>query len=100
MRDVENSLVALHEERLRTQAFDSQQQANRVNFSHAESLYREGQIDMLELLDVKRALLASELSYIDSRTSQAIGAVQLVFALGGGWHTQEHNTPKASKGIE
>jgi len=100
VRDVENSLVALHEERLRTQAFDSQQQANRVNFSHAESLYREGQIDMLELLDVKRALLASELSYIESRTSQAIGAVQLVFALGGGWHTQKHNTPKASKGIE
>lgn len=91
VRDVENSLVSLHEERQRGRALITGLQTRRTGLSHAESLHREGQIDMLQLLDAQRALLAAELAHIDSRTAQALGAVQLVSAMGGGWYTQIHS---------
>ena len=51
----------------------------------AQSLHREGQIDLLALLDVQRSVLASELALADSRLQQALADVQLHKALGGGF---------------
>ncbi len=87
LRDVENSLVALHEERLRSDALATSRALRQQGLRFAQSLHREGQIGMLPLLDAQRALLAAELAHTESRTQVALGAVQLVSALGGGWHT-------------
>lgn len=86
LQDVENSLVALAQERERGQALASAVESRRSGLRHAESLHREGQIDLLQLLDAQRGLIAAELAHTDSRTQQALGAVQLVKALGGGWY--------------
>ncbi len=88
LQDVENSLVAQAQEddrgRLLALAADSRRQALR----HAQSLHREGQIDMLQLLDAQRGLIAAELAITDNHTQRALGAVQLVKALGGGWYAE------------
>lgn len=88
LQDVENSLVALAEERERSQALAVAVDTRRSGLRHAESLHREGQIDLLQLLDAQRGLIAAELAHTDSRTQQALAAVQLVKSLGGGWHAE------------
>ena len=85
LQDVENSLVALAQERARGAALDAAAEARRTGLRHAESLYREGQIDLLQLLDSQRGLIAAELAVIDSRTQRVLDAVQLFKAMGGGW---------------
>lgn len=85
VKDVDDSLVALAQERERSTALEAASQARRTGLRHAESLYREGQIDLLQLLDAQRAVLAAELSAIDGQTQLALNTVQLASALGGGW---------------
>jgi NodT family efflux transporter outer membrane factor (OMF) lipoprotein len=87
LQDVENSLVVLAQERERSAALAAAVRSRREGLRHAQSLHREGQIDLLQLLDAQRGLIAAELAATDSHTQRALGAVQLVKALGGGWHT-------------
>jgi NodT family efflux transporter outer membrane factor (OMF) lipoprotein len=86
LQDVESSLVALAQERLRGQALTAAVASRATALQHAQSLYREGQIDLLQVLDLQRGLIASQLAHTESQTQQALGAVQLVKALGGGWY--------------
>lgn len=86
LQDVENSLAALAQERERGLSLAAAVESRRSGLRHAESLHREGQIDLLQLLDAQRGLIAAELAHTDSHTQQALGAVQLVKALGGGWY--------------
>jgi NodT family efflux transporter outer membrane factor (OMF) lipoprotein len=92
VKDVDDSLVALAQERDRATALDATTQQRRMGLRHAQSLYHEGQIDLLQLLDAQRAVLAAELSAIDGQTQLALNTVQLATALGGGWE----DTPTAS----
>lgn len=85
--DVENSLVALAQERDRGLAWTGAVQSRSQGVRHAESLHRQGQIDLLQVLDAQRGLIAAELAHTDSRTQQALASVQLLQALGGGWHS-------------
>ena len=85
LQDVENSLAALRSERDRDGALRAAVELRQTGLRHAESLYREGQIDLLQLLDAQRGLLAAELAVIESQTQIALGTVQLVKAVGGGW---------------
>jgi NodT family efflux transporter outer membrane factor (OMF) lipoprotein len=85
VKDVDDSLAALAQERDRSAALEAAAQARRKGLRHAESLHREGQIDLLQLLDAQRAVLAAELSAIDGQTQVALSTVQLASALGGGW---------------
>jgi outer membrane protein TolC len=87
LQDVENSLVALAQERERSAVLAAAVDSRREGLRHAQSLHREGQIDLLQLLDAQRGLIAAELAATDSHTQRALGAVQLVKALGGGWVT-------------
>lgn len=86
LQDVENSLVALDQERERGDRLAAAVESRREGLRHAQSLHREGQIDRLQLLEVQRGLMAAELAATDSHTQRALGAVQLVKALGGGWY--------------
>ena len=66
------------------------------SLARAKSLYREGQIDLLALLDVQRSVLASELALADSRLQQALADVQLYKALGGGFDAARTGTAVSS----
>lgn len=85
LQDVEDSLALLRGERERDAALRATSEQRRVALRHAESLFREGQTDLLQLLDAQRGLLAAELAVIESHTRIALGTVQLVKAVGGGW---------------
>lgn len=96
LQDVENSLVALAQERQRGAALTAAVASRRDGLRHAQSLHREGQIDLLQLLDAQRGLIAAELAATESHTQRALGAVQLVKALGGGWHTAPTTSPTST----
>jgi len=85
IEDVENSLAALAGERQRVDALTAAATERERAVAHASSLFREGQIDLLQLLDVQRARLATELTLAESKAQQAVDYVQLYKALGGGW---------------
>lgn len=85
VQEVEDSLLVRAEETERAAALARTADHRRRSLQRAESLQREGQIDLLVLLDVQRSVLASELALSDSRLQQALADVQLYKALGGGF---------------
>jgi NodT family efflux transporter outer membrane factor (OMF) lipoprotein len=89
LEDVENSLVALTDERRREQDLQSASASAEAALGRAQSLYSRGQIDLLPLLDAQRARLAVRLSANDSNTQLLLDSVQLYKALGGGWQIFE-----------
>lgn len=87
VQDVESSLVALAHERERAESLVALRSERQAALRHAESLRREGQIDLLQLLDAQRGLIAAELGLTEHRTQLALNGIQLYRALGGGWKT-------------
>ncbi|MGA0609255.1 efflux transporter outer membrane subunit [Caldimonas sp. KR1-144] len=85
VQEVEDSLLVRHQEAERAAALARTVDHRRRSLQRAESLQREGQIDLLVLLDVQRSVLASELALSDSRLQQVLADVQLYKALGGGF---------------
>jgi outer membrane protein TolC len=85
VEDVENSLAVMIGERQRVEALAATIRERDKAVGHATSLFREGQIDLLQLLDVQRARLATELDLAEANADRAISYVQLYKALGGGW---------------
>jgi outer membrane protein TolC len=98
VQEVEDSLVALAQERERSRALDALQAQRRTALRHAESLRREGQIDLLQLLDAQRGVISAELAWTEHRTQLALDAVQLYKALGGGWRLPEARETTAPAG--
>lgn len=88
VQEVEDSLLAQQQERQRAQSLVATLANRRLSLQHALRLQREGQIDLLTLLDVQRSVLAGELALSESRLQQQLDAVQLFKALGGGYDTQ------------
>lgn len=93
VQEVEDSLLARAQEQERGSALEATLAHRRRSLQRAESLVREGQIDLLALLDVQRSVLAGELALSESRLQQALDSVQLYKALGGAYGAQ--NEPAA-----
>lgn len=93
VQEVEDSLLVRSQEAERNAALALTVEHRRRSLQRAESLQREGQIDLLVLLDVQRSVLASELALSESRLQQALADVQLYKALGGG------DAPAATQGL-
>jgi NodT family efflux transporter outer membrane factor (OMF) lipoprotein len=87
LQEVEDSLLVRTEEAERNAALALTVEHRRRALQRAESLQREGQIDLLVLLDVQRSVLSSELALSESRLQQALADVQLHKALGGGFES-------------
>jgi outer membrane protein, multidrug efflux system len=96
LEDVENSLVALDDERQREQLLQSAATSAEAALGHAQSLYNRGQIDLLPLLDAQRARLAVRVSANDANTQLLLDSVQLYKALGGGWQVFEPSAPPSA----
>ena len=96
LEDVENSLVALEDERRRSESLNTAATAAEAALGHAQSLYNRGQIDLLPLLDAQRQRLTVRVSANDSNTQLLLDSVQLYKALGGGWQVFEPAQPAAA----
>ena len=93
---MEGSLVALRNQGVRAQDLDQSVAARERALVRARSLYREGQADLLVVLDVERGLLAAQLDRATNRTDQLLALVQLYRALGGGWQAAESRVTAAT----
>jgi len=89
LEDVENSLVALDDERQRAQLLQSAAASADAALGRAQSLYDRGQIDLLPLLDAQRVRLSVRVGANDANTQTLLDSVQLYKALGGGWEVFE-----------
>ena len=86
-REVEDALVAHRKAR---EALGEQQtavRASREALDIAESRYRSGLTNYLDVLDAQRTLLAAEVGESRTLLSQLIAVVQVYRALGGGWES-------------
>jgi len=96
VQEVEDSLLVRTQEAERATALATTVEHRRRSLQRAQSLQREGQIDLLTLLDVQRSALASELALSDSRLQQALADLQLYKALGGGFVPAEAGSTDTS----
>jgi multidrug efflux system outer membrane protein len=96
LEDVENSLVALRDERQRAELLQSAAASAEAALGRAQSLYNRGQIDLLPLLDAQRTRLSVQVSANDSSTQLLLDSVRLYKSLGGGWQVFEPVTEKPS----
>lgn len=96
VQEVEDSLLVRTQEAERATALASTVDHRRRSLQRAQSLQREGQIDLLVLLDVQRSVLSSELALSDSRLAQVLADVQLYKALGGGFASARADTTTTS----
>jgi NodT family efflux transporter outer membrane factor (OMF) lipoprotein len=96
LEDVESALSALNNEVARVRDLDRSIAARERSLERARALYREGQADLLVVLDVQRGLLASQLDRASLGADQLLAEVQLYRALGGGWKAAEAIAPLAS----
>jgi NodT family efflux transporter outer membrane factor (OMF) lipoprotein len=93
--DVENSLVALSEERARTAKLTIAVDSLRRAASLSRSLYESGSSSFLDVLDAERSLYTGEDSLIQSRVAISTDHIALAKALGGGWrHPVEASKPE------
>jgi len=96
VQEVEDSLLVRSEQAARTAALARTADHRNHSLQRAQSLQREGQVDLLVLLDVQRSVLASKLALSDARMQQALADVQLYKALGGGFASAAAATSTAS----
>ena len=86
LEDVENSIVALSQERIRNGKLTIAATAYRQAASLSHTLYQTGSSSFLDVLDAERSLFSAETSLIDSRVSIVTDYIALNKALGGGWN--------------
>ena len=85
LEEVENALVALSREKLRTEALVEAVQANALAFELALERYKAGVQSYLEVLDAETALYNGQDLLAQSRQNRALALISLYKALGGGW---------------
>jgi NodT family efflux transporter outer membrane factor (OMF) lipoprotein len=91
--DVVNALVAHRLEVKRRARLTAQVQHARQALDLAQSRYRDGVTDFLNVLDAERTALQAEQQQATSTTTVALDLVQLFKALGGGWETTFPDPP-------
>ena len=83
--DVDNALIAYGAEQRRQVFLQSQVTQARRAFGLAQSRFRQGISDFLEVLTAQRTVLSAEQQLADSQATVSENLVALYKALGGGW---------------
>jgi outer membrane protein TolC len=92
--EVEDELALLHWLGQEAEQEDAAVQAAQHTLDVALNLYSQGADSYLDVVTAQSPLLQAQQQALDLRTRQALAAVALVRALGGGWDAAE----KTSKG--
>jgi multidrug efflux system outer membrane protein len=99
-REVEDSLVGYRQTGLKRGTDAERVAAERKVLDLAETRYRGGVADYLEVLDAQRSLFDSELEASDSVRGEIVEMIQLYKALGGGWPEKAGEGEQAEAGAE
>lgn len=99
LEEVENALVMLKKERIRSSKLAQSAAAYRKALELSRSLYQTGNTSFIELLTAERSSYSANQSSIDSRVAIVTDYIALMKALGGGWDgTVNINKPEIQDG--
>lgn len=87
VEEVEVSLAAVHDEGRRARLLAEAAAARHQALGRGDSLYRAGQIDLLQLQLLQRAALAADQALVESEAQRVLNTIRLHQALGGSWHS-------------
>jgi len=85
LQEAENAVVAYAQEQNRHRALADEVTDNRRSLDLADSLYAEGRVNFLDVLDVRRSLYQADDQLAASDQAVALDLITLYKALGGGW---------------
>ena len=85
LEDVENAMVSLAQERIKSSKLSVSARHYREAASLARSLYQSGTTSFLDLLEADRSLYSAEDSLLSSQVAISTDYIALNKALGGGW---------------
>ncbi|MEK6290905.1 MAG: TolC family protein, partial [Paraburkholderia tropica] len=97
-REVEDNLsdLRLLDDQIRQQ--DEAVNASERSAHLSRTQYEEGEVSYLNVIDSERTVLVSQLQASHLQGSQAVAAVNLIRALGGGWGDAKPQTPAQPDG--
>ncbi len=98
LQEAGSALVSYAHEQNKHQALAEEETQNQRSLSMADSLYSNGRVNFLDVLDARRSLYESEDQLAESDQAVALDLIVLYKALGGGSETQaaQPNQGKAS----
>lgn len=88
LQDVEDTLVALDQERIRAERLAEAAKNYRLSAELSRSLYQVGNLSLLNVLTTERSLYSAEDPLIQSHVAIAKDYIALNKALGGGWNDE------------
>lgn len=97
VKEVEDTLLVRSDEQKRGVSLNAVVISRNRALQEVRSLYREGQIDKLSLLDVQRSVMASKIALMDHETQRLLADIQLYKALGGGWNPVQNDSETVSE---
>src|SRR5690606_35138699 len=89
VREVEEALVNLQSTSSRSKDARAAVEGYRAAYEGAESLYRNGMANLLDLEDSRRLRLASELNAVTLERERMSAWIALYRAAGGGWRNPD-----------
>jgi NodT family efflux transporter outer membrane factor (OMF) lipoprotein len=85
LEDVEGSVTSYVNDARRGESLQAAIDSRSAALLKAKSLYRAGEVDLLQVLDIERGLLTSRLDGAANQTARLTDVVLTYKALGGGW---------------
>lgn len=89
LEEVENGIVQYTREQQRRDSLAQSMASQERALAMAKSLYEQGLVDFLNVLEAERELLNSQSDLVQSQTQVTLHSVFLYKALGGGWESAE-----------
>ncbi|MDP9555109.1 UNVERIFIED_ORG: NodT family efflux transporter outer membrane factor (OMF) lipoprotein [Pseudomonas parafulva] len=83
--EVDDAVLGLENKQKRERHLEEAVAQSRKALASAQSQYKQGTSDYLNVLSVQNSLLANESDLATSKASKSLAAVRLYKALGGGW---------------
>ncbi|MGJ3439469.1 efflux transporter outer membrane subunit [Pseudomonas sp. Je.1.5.c] len=83
--EVDDAVSGLGNQERREAHLDEAVSQSKKALASAQSQYKQGTTDYLNVLSVQNSLLANESALASSKAAQSLAAVRLYKALGGGW---------------
>ncbi len=89
LKEVEDAMLSATKERERIGYLNSVVDNSRKAYEYSSTLYSEGEIEFLDLLEAQKSMLESELNQVSCRQLFISNLISLYKALGGGWSMED-----------
>jgi outer membrane protein, multidrug efflux system len=96
LQEAENAIVAYAQEQNRHRALADAVSENRRSLEMADSLYKNGRVNFLDVLDARRSLYQSDDELALSDQTVSLDLIALYKALGGGWEAVPQTSASAA----